>query len=320
MAAWHLTECAAEAWQLHWRHALQGSLWQSWEYGTALCQTRQCRPRRFLIQDEQGCVRGVVQFLVWSLPGLGGVARLNGGPAAVATPWSLTEQDLFLRALQSTARRQRWWYVRAAFGWSEAAELHPLLQKHGFQPLPQRAAWGSHRLSLQPDVAALRRNLAGKWRNLLGKGERLGMRVQTGIDAERWWQLHACYRAFQQEKGFTGIAPALLGRLLAQNNPSWQIHLFSAHAPSPQKELLGLLVTIHHGTTATYLIGWTAGEGRRWQAGYLLLWQAIVLAKSQGLAWFDLGGVNEETTAGIRHFKRGVGGLPYQWVGEWRWR
>ena len=35
-----------------------------------------------------------------------------------------------------------------------------------------------------------------------------------------------------------------------------------------------------------------------------------------GYHWFDLGGINEESTPGITHFKRGLGGKEYALIGE----
>ncbi len=319
MENWSLTAIDREGWDRHWQTANHCTLPQSWEYGTAMGRAHFCRPGRFVIHDGQGVVRGMVQFLVRDLPWLGGAIRLNRGPVVCGSSWSPEEQGHFLRALKTTARCHRWWYLRSAFAWPEGDPVRALLQGQGFRPATSGMAWGSHLLSLTPDVAVLRQHLAGKWRNLLVKGERLGVVVQAGVTAGRWQQLQTHYQDFQRERGFAGISPKLLDQLIQQQGPLWRIHLLSAHLPTDLSVPVGLLVAIHHGETATYLIGLTTGDGRRLQANYLLLWQAILLAKAEGLSWFDLGGVTAETPEGIRHFKSGLGGKPYQWVGEWVW-
>jgi lipid II:glycine glycyltransferase (peptidoglycan interpeptide bridge formation enzyme) len=75
-----------------------------------------------------------------------------------------------------------------------------------------------------------------------------------------------------------------------------------------------------HGSAATYLLGWNGDRGRALKANQYLLWQAIVNLKTSGFRWFDLGGVDEETTPGIAAFKLGLGGERYELVGEYlRW-
>ncbi|MEO5339250.1 MAG: peptidoglycan bridge formation glycyltransferase FemA/FemB family protein [Magnetococcus sp. MYC-9] len=261
----------------------------------------------------------MVQILVRALPWLGGAARINRGPLWCDRPWTHAERGLFLHALQRAARHHRWWYVRGAFEWPENPDVRVLLLENGWRPVQDGTAWGSHQLSLAPDVAVLRQGLTGKWRNRLVKGERQESIVQVGVNGKRWQQLLQYYRIFQQEKGFVGIATPLLERLPRQQGKFWRLDLLSAQARTAPDQSIALLLSLHHGAVATYLIGLTTAEGRSLQANYVLLWQAILLAKAQGAAWFDLGGVNAETPEGIVHFKSGVGGTPYQLVGEWSW-
>lgn len=80
----------------------------------------------------------------------------------------------------------------------------------------------------------------------------------------------------------------------------------------------GFVFIAQHGDTATYLLGWTSSEGRAQQANYLLLWKSIELAKNSNIKWFDLGGYNDSTPKGIKHFKKGIGGLKYTITGEYK--
>ena len=52
------------------------------------------------------------------------------------------------------------------------------------------------------------------------------------------------------------------------------------------------------------------------KANQFLLWNAMMLLKEQGIRWFDLGGIDEESTSGISQFKLGVNGTRYALVGE----
>ena len=42
----------------------------------------------------------------------------------------------------------------------------------------------------------------------------------------------------------------------------------------------------------------------------------MMLLKEQGIRWFDLGGIDEDTTPGISEFKLGVNGNRYNLIGE----
>ena len=81
-------------------------------------------------------------------------------------------------------------------------------------------------------------------------------------------------------------------------------------------ELLAGICVVSHGTAATYLLGWNGEEGRRLKANHFLLWNAMMLLKKQGFRWFDLGGIDEDSTPGISDFKLGVNGERYALVGE----
>ena len=65
----------------------------------------------------------------------------------------------------------------------------------------------------------------------------------------------------------------------------------------------------------TYLLGWNGYKGRNLKPNQFLLWNAMMLLKEQGIRWFDLGGIDEDTP-GISEFKLGVNGIRYALVGE----
>jgi lipid II:glycine glycyltransferase (peptidoglycan interpeptide bridge formation enzyme) len=109
----------------------------------------------------------------------------------------------------------------------------------------------------------------------------------------------------------------MLKALALQSGKKWKFYLLIANNEQ-NKEELGNLVSIHHGSTATYLIGNTKSLGRKYNANYVLLWTAIKNAKNEGCKWFDIGGLDSTTPHGIAHFKKGLKAAPYFLVGEWR--
>ncbi|WP_193771458.1 peptidoglycan bridge formation glycyltransferase FemA/FemB family protein [Candidatus Magnetaquicoccus inordinatus] len=312
-----MQEVGYSQWQQHWQNATLCTLTQSWEYGSAMAQHRLCRGVRFAITDQHGCVRGLLQCLHWSVPWLGGVLRINRGPLCCASSWSLEEQEQFLLALRELAHKRRYRAIFLAPPWPDQTETRLLLQQQGFRLRHTKIPWGSHRLDLQQEMATLRCQLSGKWRNLLVKSERQRLLLRWESPTLCWDRFVGFYSQFVLEKQFVGVDARLLGYLARQHSPAWRWNLLTASLPDSPDEWIALLVSVYHGDTASYLLAANREEGRRLLCNYQLLWLAIGHAHSQGLDWFDLGGVDAATPEGIRHFKSGLSGIPYQWVGEW---
>ena len=316
---WTLTEIERENWNSYWKGISRANLTQSWEYGEAKCAANRWKPKRFLLKDEENQPQGILQILVRTLPFIGGVARINRGPLFFASVWDNNFQDVKIRrafeAIVHEARHQRWWYLSFAPELPHAEKNEHILKNMSFR-YKNIPAWGSSILSLYPSLDNLHKGLHGKWRNLLRKAEKLGVVVEDDVSNESVSSLIKRYIQLQQEKKFQGVPDTIIRQLAIQEGPYWHFGLLSAY-DERKVNSIGMLVSVGHGDTCTYLIGWTSNEGRRLQANYLLLWKAIVLAKERGYAWFDLGGLNEKTAKGIAHFKKGLKGSKYRLIGEW---
>ena len=66
---------------------------------------------------------------------------------------------------------------------------------------------------------------------------------------------------------------------------------------------------------ATYYIAWSGEKARAVHANNLLLWQAILGLKAEGVEWLDLGGIDGLTMPGVARFKLGLGGEMYTLAG-----
>lgn len=166
-------------------------------------------------------------------------------------------------------------------------------------------------LDLGADAAALRRGLAQPWRNALDRGERLGVTVADERDGARLDWLIAHHEAGMAARGYRGPSGELLRALQRFGNESAHLRLLVAsHEDEP---VCGVLLA-RHGDSATWLVGWTGEAGRRLRATHVALWRAIELLKADGVARFDLGGINDEAP-GIAAFKAGLGGRELRLVG-----
>jgi len=120
---------------------------------------------------------------------------------------------------------------------------------------------------------------------------------------------------FKRKKGFSGPSATLMQALVSFMAPRGEVLLL--HAKLDGRTVASVLILIH-GRSATFQIGWTSGLGRKHGAHQGLLWKAIVELKAMGIRDFDLGGLNDETAAGVTTFKAGLGGTESTLIGMYR--
>lgn len=320
---WRTRLLTKEEWETHWRRCRQTNLLQSWQYGAAKENAGGWKAHHFLVSDGANRPVALAQVLSRGVPALGGVARLNRGPVMLDASEGAGPSAVLaaLRVLLREARRRRWWIWQIAPELPLTSEGEAGLRMLGFRKLPL-APWESALIPLDAEEHELLMRLTGKWRNCMRKGEKLGVIVtRSEVGCDETDLLLRGYRKLQGSRGFVGLSEGLIRALAAQCGAGWRFNLFIARERDAtlDGEPLGMLVTIESGDTAIYLIGLTNDKGRRMQANSVLLWQAILYAKSGGCSWFDVGGLGEATPDGIAEFKRGLNAQPYRNAGEYLW-
>lgn len=319
-----LREVDRNEWNTLWLGVVHANLLQSWEYGEAKSSPKGWRAVRFVAETELGEPVALMQLLVREWPIVGGMARLNRGPLLVnlseATPGDAEKVLHILETLLNEARKRRWWVLYVAPELELKDVIHHRLTDIGMR-LRRTAPWASSMLSLSSAEEVLFSGLNGKWRNLLRKSQKAGLSLKRfSGDREQVDLLIERYRSMQSEKGFVGIPEGLLKKLAQQGGTNWKFNLYVSTMGKTSESsgaFAGLLVSIVHGDTATYLIGCTDESARMLNVNYLLLWHAINDARELGCKWFDLGGVNANTPPGVAHFKNGLNGVRYSLIGEY---
>lgn len=321
MSTYTVREVARLEWDALVQDCHHANLLQSWQYGVAKEQTGSWRAVRLVVRDASSDAVGLAQILVRDLPVVGGIARLNRGPLLVGTPDESRENVALniIAAILDECVRRRWWVVQIAPDVADSAAAAATLESFGLRKVAT-AAWASGLVSLEPPEDELMMTLNGKWRNCLRKGLRLPVLVRTAdASSSELGPLLEMYGQVQTDRRFSGLPDSLITALAHQRGDAWSMNLFVAEQDGSEAgERVGMVVSIRHGDTSTYMVGATTDKGRELQANYVLLWHAIREAKRAGCQWFDIGGVNETTPAGVAHFKGGLNADPYTLVGEWR--
>lgn len=319
ISRYDLIEADRRTWEECWRQLGCSPLFQSWEYGEAKRRSQWFRPERFVIRRvEDGASAGLMQALVYAVPFLGGVARICRGPVFSEVPGrpapSPEELEAVFHAIKTTARKRRWRLLRIAPELPASTETVAWLCNVGFKKRMEGRAIMSAVIDLARPPEAIRAGFHSKWRNLLNKSEKMGLELETPAPGEALPWLIQEYQNLQRDKGFKGIPTGLLRHLAVQEGPRWTCRiLFARH----EQERCGMVMIVGHGDTCTYLIGWTSEQGRQRQANSFLLWQSMLLFRSLGYHFFDVGGLGGRTTEGVAHFKKGLQGQEYSLIGEY---
>jgi hypothetical protein len=303
-----------EQWQEWMRQAGRSNLLQSWAYGSARAEASGWRARRGVIFRHEEPV-ALVQGLEKRVGGLVRVTRVNRGPVFLT---DVSPDDLRavwgVMARLGNLWRGRLLSVAPEIPLSGSALL--LMAELGFR---QRSpmAWESAWIDLSRDQDVLRKQLHGKWRNMLTVSEKSGLTIEIGTDSGLFEWMLARHNESMREKDFAGLPTELLRGLRTHLRPDEQLLVLRAsHDGEP---VAGVCVALH-GLAATYLLGWNGVHGRTLRANQFLLWRAMVHLKQSGLRWFDVGGIDEERTPAIAAFKLGLAGERYELVGEfWKW-
>jgi CelD/BcsL family acetyltransferase involved in cellulose biosynthesis len=289
------------------------NLMQSWAYGEAKAASGGWQVERGILTDGTEPV-GIAQALVRPLPVVGsfiggGLCWVNRGPLM----FDIGRKTEALAAMHSHFVTDRKLYLRIAPSWPQTARpAESDMQSFGDTGV---AGWASATVTLDPDIADLRKSLRQKWRNALNKAEKSGMVAEPCDDEESFTGFLGEYTGFLQDRGFeTTVTPELMESLYRHSGPSGAMRCFRGRLGEAP---VGSALTIRYGDTVEYLVGTLLEAGRAVSAGQFLVWQALSQAKQDGATRFDVGGMDPDLTPrGIFAFKDGLGGQPYRLANE----
>jgi len=314
-----LREIDFDEWESLWPSCENQNILQSWFYGEAKKKSDNLQVFYFVAEDSFKPV-SMAQVLVKKLPIKGGIARINRAPLKLDHSGPSHDQIILdTIELIITECNRRWWLMLQIAPEIENDEIvENRLKEFGLKKISS-PSWASAVMDLNDDEDILLSSLKGKWRNCLRKGWKLGVEANRYElnDQQVIAGLVATYKKLQQKNDFIGLSPEMIKNMASKKHEYWKFNIFYALSKNGEGNQ-GLLVSVHHGNTAIYLIGSSTDEGRNNQCNYVLLWEAIRYAKLCGCQNYDIGGLDQTTPKGIAHFKKGLNAIPYKLSGEWR--
>lgn len=323
----HLESCSdAALWAAAHAAMRRGVLEQGWCYGEAVAATSQgkVRPERWLIRQDDKTI-GTAQVFVRRFGLLGRFVRLVRGPLFISgLPRETRDAALgLIRAQYPWRQRCLLWWLPELNGGSESETA---LARLGLRPM--MSGYSSIRFDLTPPLDRLRKQLDGKWRNMLKTAEKSVLLLEVSSVREGSWNaeafaaLMAEHDEHRLENRFLGPDAAFyaaFAEAAKTSAPDEDAILLWAHAGphlGKVRPIAGILV-LRHGSGATYAMGWSNEAGRLVRAHYRLLWRAVAELQQRGVTDFDLGGVDTERGAGVARFKLGLGGEVFTLAGSY---
>jgi len=319
-----------------------GHFLQSWGWGELKASARWKPLRLSLWDEEQQKVVAAAQVLCRTAPHLpfwaGHLAYIPKGPAI---DWSdpflcqafFTQLNTYLRRRGALALRMEPNRAVTAVLLSRSGE-HPLFSPTTVDtypvveatlvplpmllfPAPPIQPVRSIVLNITPDEPTLLAGMKEKWRYNLRLAQRKGVTTrvaQTVEDVQAWYALMQT----TGERDQFGI------HTFDYYLKAW--HLFASRQQARlllaefDGHLLAGIFVVLLSKQAIYLYGASSNEHRNLMPNYLLQWEAIRWAKSQGALQYDFWGIpetdrEEEAMAGVYRFKRGWGGEIVRFVG-----
>lgn len=187
----------------------------------------------------------------------------------------------------------------------------------GWRPVRSRLNSGKTIVvSLQDREPERRRHLSSNWRHNLVRGERQGLLGKRWSGSEA---VSAMFELYREMVEFKRIKPtvdeASLGRMFECFGKDFILIVVRSSGGA----ILAARGGGRTGTQGLDLFAATSSLGRQAYASYVALWRLMEEFHKEGVLFYDLGGVDPKETPGVHNFKRGVGGVLVERVGEWEW-
>jgi len=215
-------------------------------------------------------------------------------------------------------------------------QIQPLKIESGFKKYGYKLSGGGHvTKTLQIDLTQPEKKILTQMK----KDARYGIRKAEKEDIKilRYKNIKKFHQAWKKSVGWRKYVPSLKTlkrlkkafgkkalfflatiRFFEQSEKQGSRRRRGSYKPYA-KMLAGTIILIANDSTY-YYYAFTSKEGRQKFAQYLLVWEAIKLAKKQGCKIFDFEGVYDErfpikAWKGFSHFKRSFGGEEIEYPG-----
>jgi len=285
------------------------NIYQTWSYGEV---TAGRGGMSHLALRRLGMVVAVAQARIVKVPMLqAGIAYVRWGPiwrrCHIASDGDIFRQSI--RALRNEFVCRRGLTLRLfplLFNHDDDAVFPSILREEGFSATSGHGTRRTVLFSLAASLEELREGMKPMWKRNLKLAERSELDVIEGTDQDLFDAFIQIYRQTVSRKRFV------------EPNDIYQYKKIQARLPADLKmriilcksggQLYAGAICSVIGNRALYLFGATSDAGLKSQGSYLLQWRLIEQLRHEGVAVYDLNGVNPVTNPGTYKFKSDLAG------------
>lgn len=307
-------ELSPEEWELRFAALPRSTLLQSYDYARVVCGLQKQKARFGLILisgKEAGLVQILEAGILWNALH---TVILDRGPLWFEGFGGAAHIKMFFEELnaQFPARFGRKRRILPEI--EDGMTAQKILESVGLRRMEGREGYQTIWVDLGQEEEQRRAALKSNWRNKLNKAEKSGLEIQWDSDGKYFPWLLKTYALDKKMRGYDGPSPQFLDALAQFLSPKGNMLIGRALLDGRP---IACVLFISHGRSATYQVGWSSEEGRKVAAHHLLLWEGAKRLKEKGICEIDLGGVNDESAAGVKTFKEGLGGQSICLVGHY---
>jgi len=300
-----------------------GSFLQSWQWGewqSALGR----QVKRFKLQVESGETKGVIQLIRMPLPFGKDYWYAPYGPVlAGGEQLKVESEKLKVLIFQLKLKLSNAVFVRIEPKGPLNFKLEtlnlPITKSANIQPAKTLI------INLPKTEEELLGEMHTKTRYNIKVAQKHGVEIKDEFDITIGHGLFAKEAVelivkTSQRQGFKGYGMdyynKMIDSLAVQSRGMLKLHIYKA---IHKNELLASAIMLDFGKTRTFLFGGSSDGNKNLMAPYLLHWQAMLDAKSQGLDFYDFWGIETSSgeTPGFVRFKLGFGGSAVEYAGAY---
>ncbi len=308
--AWNL--CESADWDALLERAPFAPLQQAWGYGAAIAETRRCQVQRCVV-FHGGRVRALAQTFERDVGPLT-IVRILRGPVWLDPQPDPSERNAILSALRRAFALRRGRVLVWTPELPNTSETHSALRDCGLRRMV--TGYSTLLLDLDKPAETLRRELHGKWRNMLRSAEKVDLSLRVTATGRPFEWLVRQADGQRRQSGYLAPSAAMIRATAAAMTRKTDVLTVTAASAPGRERIAGTLFFVH-GKSATYEMGWSGADGRRYRAHHALLWRGIETLQKRGVRWLDLGGLDVVSSPGVARFKLGLGGRLHTLAGTY---
>lgn len=223
---------------------------------------------------------------------------------------------LLLAEVKKFGQAQGYDFVRVSPFMPDTAPVQLEFTKAGFRPAPMHMlAEHTWLLDLNSNETDLLAAMEKNHRNLIRRCQKEGVRVEFSSAPEAVADFNRLHDTTAARHKFHRFSAKYIAQEFAAFAASGQATVGRAYLADGTLDSAAIFM--YYGSMSAYRHGASLMTDKKIPTSYLLQWEAIRLAKSQGMHWHNFWGIAPDGAStkhpfyGITHFKKGFGGQPY---------